>query len=869
MFLKTLAPEYVLFSNDGPLGPQCAEAAKVPQSFVGWWADLNWLGFEVPANPVSGVGILKLLLTPVGFSKFSVQLAILFTSLAAWLFFRSSGLRPLAAVLGALAVALNSTFFSTACWGLVGHTMAIGWTFAALAALSPGSGHMRWVRTLLGGACVGGAILEGFDVGAILSLLVAAFMMFQAWNQGGPVLARAGKGVAQTLVVALFAALVAAQAMVSLIGTQIQGVAGASAEDRSKEEKWDWATQWSLPKKEALALVVPGLFGYRLDTPQGLSESLQKSYEGGNYWGEIGRDAAWDRYFAGGAQGNPPNGFIRHTGGGAYAGVLVALIAVWGALQSFRKSDSVFSAAQRRWIWFWTGTAVVALLLAFGRHAPFYGLLYQLPYFSTIRNPIKFINIFSMALTVLFALGVHGLSLRYLEAQSGPALGLWAGLKAWWRQATRFERRWTYGCAATFGVSLLGWLIYASSRPALVQYLQTVQFDASLAAAIASFSIRQAGVFVLLFALCAGAVVLVLSGRFAGKRARWGGVLLGLLLVLDLGRANRPWIIFWDYTQKYATNPILDRLREHPFEQRVSVLPFRAPSPELSLFDQLYKIEWVQHHFQYYNIQSLDLIQLPRQPEDYVAFESALAFQNSPETIHLVARRWELTNTRYLLGPAGFLPVLNEQLDGGRNRFRILSLFDVRPKPGLTQVTRLDQLTAVPTQDGPYALFEFTGALPRVQLYADWQVQTNDAATLAELTRTDFDPHTQVIVSSELPAPTSPVATNGVGSVTLQSYHPKAVVLQAQVHQPAVLLLNDRYDADWRVRVDGQPAGLLRCNYLMRGVFLEPGNHTVEFLFRPPIGGLYVSLASISLSLVLLGILLASNARPSKPVDGK
>ena len=57
-----------------------------------------------------------------------------------------------------------------------------------------------------------------------------------------------------------------------------------------------------------------------------------------------------------------------------------------------------------------------------------------------------------------------------------------------------------------------------------------------------------------------------------------------------------------------------------------------------------------------------------------------------------------------------------------------------------------------------------------------------------------------------------------------------------------VLLLNDKYDPSWQVRVDGKPAELLRCNFLMRGVQLSAGPHTVEFLFKPDVGMLYVSL---------------------------
>jgi hypothetical protein len=53
--------------------------------------------------------------------------------------------------------------------------------------------------------------------------------------------------------------------------------------------------------------------------------------------------------------------------------------------------------------------------------------------------------------------------------------------------------------------------------------------------------------------------------------------------------------------------------------------------------------------------------------------------------------------------------------------------------------------------------------------------------------------------------------------------------------------------------VDGQPAELLRCNFIRRGVYLTPGEHTVEFKFTLPNGPLYVSLSAI-----IFGILLSA-----------
>ncbi len=69
---------------------------------------------------------------------------------------------------------------------------------------------------------------------------------------------------------------------------------------------------------------------------------------GGNYWGAVGRDPAWDRYLENGKQGPAPAGLLRYTGGGYYAGVLVVLVALWAAFQSLRRQKSVFNLPRRK-----------------------------------------------------------------------------------------------------------------------------------------------------------------------------------------------------------------------------------------------------------------------------------------------------------------------------------------------------------------------------------------------------------------------------------------------------------------------------------------------------------------------------------------
>ena len=467
----------------------------------------------------------------------------------------------------------------------------------------------------------------------------------------------------------------------------------------------------------------------------------------------------------------------------------------------------------------------------------------------------------------------------------------------WWHRVSRFDRRWIVGCALVSGLSLVAWTVYASSKTSLAHFIQVGGFDEHSSYFMAVFSIRQVGWFVLFFILAAGLMALILGSVLAGPRAKWGALLLGSLLVFDLGRANLPWIVHWDYQQKYATNDVLEFLRQKPYEHRVAGLPFHPPQGQ-ELFDELYRIEWVQHHFPYYNIQSLDIVQMPRMPEDLKEYKEALAPRGDKATTPLMAREWQLTNTRYLLGPAGFLDVMNEQLDPARHRFRIVQRFDVTVKPGIAQPARLEELTAVPNENGLYAIFEFTGALPRAKIYSHWQVNTNDQAVLEQLGSANFDPEKSVLVDTALPngqaMESAGENADGQGTVEFASYTSKHIVLKTKTEFASVLLLNDRFDPAWRVTVDGKPASLLRCNYIMRGVQLAPGAHTVEFTFNIAIGlpfarvqvepdtqlvaftfkvpiGLpsYITLSAFGVGLVLIGVLVVAGRRNAQPRGSK
>jgi len=60
--------------------------------------------------------------------------------------------------------------------------------------------------------------------------------------------------------------------------------------------------------------------------------------------------------------------------------------------------------------------------------------------------------------------------------------------------------------------------------------------------------------------------------------------------------------------------------------------------------------------------------------------------------------------------------------------------------------------------------------------------------------------------------------------------------------------------------VDGKPATLLRCNYLMQGVRVPVGDHEIAFRFAPPVNSVYVSLGALLVGLGLLGFVCFAGA---------
>jgi hypothetical protein len=137
-------------------------------------------------------------------------------------------------------------------------------------------------------------------------------------------------------------------------------------------------------------------------------------------------------------------------------------------------------------------------------------------------------------------------------------------------------------------------------------------------------------------------------------------------------------------------------------------------------------------------------------------------------------------------------------------------------------------------ESGGVRVYRNPSALPRA--YAAWSIvpaRPRDAEDIVYNAK--FDPWRAVVVEGAPPRELPPPAPGGapIAPVPIRASEANRVVLTPDLPAPAVVVLAESYDPDWRVTVDGQPARLLRVNAIFRGVALPAGRHVVEFSYRP------------------------------------
>jgi len=767
---------------------------QVWESFSGQWSE-SVLGRPQGASPVYPARFLAVLLPPLVYHLLGYILDVVLLGLAGLYYLRGG-----AAVSGAMALALMGYSFTLVSAGHRGVFDMMPCGVFILGLLDRAMGRSSLLHYALIGACIAFGLSAQPDIMVMFLMLAAVYALYRFVRlqraEELPAGRRALKialgglvclvmfGVLSTATVRRIRDVVlpGRQAQIDSTTKAVGASGGEASEDKPKDKKAEWIFATNWSLPPEEVLEFVAPCVYGIETAD----------RRGPYWGRLGRTLGWEEHKQG------LMNLRQHT---VYMGaiqLMFALLAVvWvsrrrTALSGMGDSDS----APRSDIFFWGGVFVVTLLLALGRYTPVYRLFYMLPYCSKIRAPVKFLHFSGLALSFLFAYGVT----FFLESAAGT------------QGDEGKAARPPLGLGIAGGALALFFLIAAAGASGMESGLADHLKGLGLQSFAGVLTRRMAGALAragVLFGIAAA--LLLLARRFAGRTwlARTAGAVFLLVVPMDLALVGREYVRVRDVEPFYHRNPILRWLEQDG-------PPLSRLSYHLS---QRNGADWRYANLYCNGIRVLEPGAGHVPGEDTQQFLGAFS-RNMP-------RLWTLTNTRYILGPTQGLESLI-----GHNAFEMVTYLSLAG--GRYRDNGVQPAEAV--------LVRYKGALPRALFYHSWRVmpQTNMLPVLAD---EKWNPGAEVLVAGE----TAQAGGGGQGitPAKIEQYSRRHITIQGNLPSEGILLLNDQYDTKWRATVDGEPAELLRCNYVMRGVKVPVGQHTVEFVYQTEPLSLVLSLAGM------------------------
>lgn len=438
-----------------------------------------------------------------------------------------------------------------------------------------------------------------------------------------------------------------------------------------------------------------------------------------------------------------------------------------------------------------TKAALVAvlggILFSMGKYTPFYQLLYEyLPGIDRFRVPKMMLFITALGLAVLAARGLD--LLRDDAVRRSPRLKAWT----WWLLAFPLCLALLLATEKFAGGWIRGGLMELLARP--TRYQAGVELVTQR-----WFNIeRETGLALALASL----QVLVLLALVRSRHAVMP--LLAVLLVVfsaDLWRVNRTFLVLTDPPLRTAASltPAMSWIKEQQGQERqvpeYRVLPLGDVDPmryAAAKIPVLYTSNAVQK----------------RRWQDYL------------DSLTLQGRLPDMLNIRWLV-------CSEQQCD--------------QLKPGLDQ-----QRYRAVFKGGGEQVLENRTVLPKAWLTPKVQVVSDPRKLQQRLQSPDFDPQRISLVESD---PPFPLTGDHIGTVRLEQLEAERIAVAAESPTASLLVLGEKYHQGWQATVDGIAAKTVPVNNVLRGVYLPPGSHRVEFRFDPlPFKvGKWITLAAFAL----------------------
>lgn len=460
---------------------------------------------------------------------------------------------------------------------------------------------------------------------------------------------------------------------------------------------------------------------------------------------------------------------------------------------------------RKRLIKFLSWSSIVATIIAFGKYTPVYKILYFLPVLKTFRAPARWMIIPAFSLAILAGFGFDRLekNKRYL---------------------TLFEQRCAKEILIIIGtILIIALLTVFSSGKTRALFLQAISGENFYSAHLLGQTL-----FLLLGALL---INLYLWHRISKKIFQISVCLaialdifiFSSVLKTDHNRAvepeiclNAPATVRW--LKKYDPSPYY---RVYGFTNKL--LENYEDIPEmLALLRRFTGLYYGLSCFQCYG------------PSNTLRFFKYLGDLEMPE-IDLNYKINLLDKKAKILGLANVKYILSKE-DLPEHSFTLIANVGVK-------------------------IYRNKYFLPRFFIVQKAKVFSEPEKILDFLHSSEFNPLEVVAIENfpksiliSLDSTNNKKISFTSTNVQLLKYTEEQIVLKTTLPSPAFLFLSDYFYPGWKVFVDKKLNKIYRANYLFKAVFLDKGEHIIEFIFRPAsfILGAIISIISIMGTSVLI-----------------
>lgn len=523
-------------------------------------------------------------------------------------------------------------------------------------------------------------------------------------------------------------------------------------------------------------------------------------FGGSTYWGTVGTP-----------QGQP------FTHNPMYLGIVVVVLAVFCLIMVPRK----------RW-GFAVTLAVVALTLSFGKYLPLiYGPFFHfLPFFNKFRAPVMGQVLFLLPMSLLAGIGFEALIGRMKQiSQKVKSKGKKQKdstdlvpksdtlLRIFW---------WTVGVSGLLAVLfMVSEDLFSSLYHGFAEVIRpgTAGVILRKAEAMARPDVIKG---LMLIAFLAGVSALALRRKIAWKVV---AVIFIGVLVIDLWMVNYPMINFTSKTYGdalFQPEPLVNRMLKDPDRFRIHPIDSRYRA-----------VNW----WSYFGLESTTGY-FGAKHSNYQKLMTAAQLEGWG-ALFSRPRLLDAMNVRYIISGYPIDQIFAELKRQGRGE----------PARSADEY-RLEQF-AGQVQAGKGAMvYRNLNEMPRVRLVDEYRVIPDIDATFNDMIHGEWDPRQETLLEKE---PQIKPQAGGVDTVKINSYHPEEVIIKVSNTSPKLLILADTYyPSGWTASVDGEEVEILRADGVFRAVAVAPGDHLVEFVFKPKwfFVGMWVSIVTV---LLLLG----------------